>query len=236
MSEQVDQTVKISVAPDGPYIVSGDVAVVRKTQISSEHGEPMTWQTNETIRESDGGTFALCRCGESSNKPYCDGSHHVAGFVGTETAATDTFEDRKVIHEGSTGIVIKRDYSICAESGYCGHRLANIQKLAKETDNSIVRAQVMAMIERCPSGSYTYSLDENSADIEPDMPVQIAVTTEMTSEGPIAGPLWVTGNIPVERADGQPMETRNRVTLCRCGQSKNKPLCDGTHRNIHAQE
>ena len=56
------------------------------------------------------------------------------------------------------------------------------------------------------------------------------VTTEITSDGPIDGPLWVTGHIPVERADGQPMETRNRVTLCNCGKSKNKPLCDGSHR------
>ena len=138
--------------------------------------------------------------------------------------------------KAARGIVIKRDYSICAESGFCGHRLANIQKLAAQTDDSIVRAQVMAMIERCPSGSYTYALDQDSADIEPDLPQQVAVTTEMTSEGPIAGPLWVTGNILIERSDGQPVETRNRVTLCRCGQSKNKPYCDGTHRTRNVQE
>jgi CDGSH-type Zn-finger protein len=60
--------------------------------------------------------------------------------------------------------------------------------------------------------------------------VQIAVTTEMTSDGPIAGPLWVTGSIPIERSDGKPFEIRNRVTLCSCGRSNNKPLCDGEHR------
>ena len=47
----------------------------------------------------------------------------------------------------------------------------------------------MAMIERCPSGSYTYSLTDEAEDIEQDLPRQIAVTTEMTSEGPIAGPV-----------------------------------------------
>jgi CDGSH-type Zn-finger protein len=36
----------------------------------------------------------------------------------------------------------------------------------------------------------------------------------------------------VERSDGQPFETRNRVTLCCCGESKKKPLCDGTHRHL----
>jgi CDGSH-type Zn-finger protein len=40
----------------------------------------------------------------------------------------------------------------------------------------------------------------------------------------------------VERADGVPLETRNRVTLCRCGQSANKPLCDGTHRTVGFRE
>jgi CDGSH-type Zn-finger protein len=45
------------------------------------------------------------------------------------------------------------------------------------------------------------------------------------------GPLWVTGNIPILRADGQPLEIRNRVTLCRCGCSGAKPLCDGAHRD-----
>ncbi len=88
----------------------------------------------------------------------------------------------------------------------------------------------MAMIERCPSGSLTYAIEPGEPDVEPDLPQQIAVTTEITSDGPIEGPLWVTGKVPIERADGLPLETRNRVTLCSCGRSKNKPLCDGAHR------
>lgn len=236
MSEQITPPVKITVAKDGPYLVSGNVKLVRKTQISSEHGEPMTWRTDKQLETDNRPMVALCRCGGSSNKPFCDGAHKKIGFDGTETAATNTFEERKIVHKGSTGIVVKRDYSICAESGFCGHRLANIEKLATQTDNSIIRSQVMAMIERCPSGSYTYALNENSADIEPDLPQQITVTTEMTSEGPIAGPLWVTGYVPIERSDGGAVESRNRVTLCRCGHSKNKPLCDGTHRVLGVKE
>lgn len=221
---------KIEVLQNGPYILSGNIDLVAKKQISSEHGEPMTWQKTGEVTGDD--TVALCRCGQSSNKPFCDGTHQEVGFDGTETADQGTFEERKIVHEGSTGIVIKRDYSICAESGFCGNRLKNIKKLAAETDESIVRAQVIAMVERCPSGSYTYSLTEDAEDIEPDYPAQVAITTEMTSDGPIQGPLWVTGRIPVQRSDSKPMETRNRVTLCRCGKSDNKPLCDGTHRKL----
>jgi len=225
---------RIEVTKNGPYIVHGNVKLVRKSDVVSEYGEPMTWQITADL-ENEEDTY-LCRCGHSANKPYCDDSHLRVGFDGAERADTNTFEERKIIHDGSTGIVIKRDYDICAEAGFCGNRLKNIKNLAKETDEPIVRAQVMAMIERCPSGSYTYALSEDQPNIEPDLPVEVAVTTEMTSEGPIAGPLWVTGYIPVERSDGEPLETRNRVTLCRCGQSKNKPLCDGTHRAIHFQE
>ena len=90
-----------------------------------------------------------------------------------------------------------------------------------------------ALIDRCPSGSYTYSLTDDGPDIEADLPLAIAVTEE---EGSLAGALWLTGGIPVIRSDGQPFETRNRVTLCRCGRSENKPACDGTHRRVDFRE
>jgi CDGSH-type Zn-finger protein len=46
------------------------------------------------------------------------------------------------------------------------------------------------------------------------------------------GPLWVRGGVSVEAADGFEYEVRNRVTLCRCGQSNNKPFCDGSHWDV----
>ena len=111
-------------------------------------------------------------------------------------------------------------------------REAGIAQFVAATDDTKVRSLVMAMVERCPSGALTYRVEADGPDIEPDLPQQMAVTTEITSEGPIAGPLWVTGGIPVVRSDGQPFETRNRVTLCNCGHSSCKPLCDGTHRDM----
>ena len=69
------------------------------------------------------------------------------------------------------------------------------------------------------------------AEIEADLPQQISIVTEITSDGAIQGPLWVTGGIPILRSDGQPCEIRNRVTLCNCGRSQIKPLCDGSHRD-----
>jgi CDGSH-type Zn-finger protein len=218
----------IVVSPDGPYVVHGGIPLVHKTQVVSEHGEPLTWRTGEAFDAPE--TYDLCRCGQSKFKPFCDVTHCLIDFDGTETADTQLTVERRQIIGGGTGIVVKRDLPLCMESGFCGNRRTNVEEMVPHTGDTQVRAQVMAMIERCPSGSYAYALEEGGDDIEPDLPQQIAVTTEMTSNGPIAGPLWVTGNVPIERADGQPFETRNRVTLCCCGLSKSKPLCDGMHR------
>ena len=220
--------VKIVVEENGPYTVCGHVPLVRKTQVVSEHGEPLTWKKEGTFHTGE--TYSLCRCGQSQDKPFCDQTHSDIDFDGAETADTRPTAERQETYPGSTHLVVKHDDYLCMESGFCGTRMAKIQQMVGATGDTGIRSQVIAMIERCPSGSLTYAIEEGDPDIEPDLPQQIAVTTEITSQGPIAGPLWVTGNIPIERADGQPFETRNRVTLCCCGRSKTKPLCDGTHR------
>jgi len=219
---------KIIIETDGPYEVQGDIPLVRKTQVVSEYGEPLTWKKEDTIQTD--GTYFLCRCGHSTEKPFCCGVHCEVGFDGSETADTRPTAERQQTYPGATNIVVKRDHSLCMESGFCGNHVTKVKYMVANTADPQVRAQVMAMIERCPSGSYTYALAENEADIEPDLPQQIAATTDILSTGPVLGALWVTGNIPIERADGKPFESRNRVTLCSCGRSKIKPLCDGTHR------
>jgi CDGSH-type Zn-finger protein len=219
---------KIEVRPNGPYKVTGSVPLVHKTQVVSEHGEPLTWQKDDTYPACQ--EYILCRCGQSQKMPYCDLTHREKPYDGTETAQTNTTAERQEIFRYGTNVVVKYDDSLCCESGYCATRNSSIQEMVPDTDDTAVRSNLMAMIERCPAGAYVYSIEEGGPDIEPDLPMQIAATTEITSNGPITGPLWVTGSIQILRADGQPMETRNRVTLCNCGKSKLKPLCDGTHR------
>lgn len=226
---------KIVVQENGPYQVYGGIPLVRKRQVVSEYGEPLTWEKEGEI-EIPGDYYELCRCGQSSNRPFCDLTHEQKPFDGKENAVTLPSARRRMVVEGGQQLVVRRDVALCIESGYCGFRFTNVDEMTPHTDDTQVRAQVMAMIERCPSGSYTYSLTDDGPDIEPDLPVQIAVTTEITSDGPIPGPLWVTGNIPIVRADGKPFETRNRVTLCNCGHSKGKPLCDATHRALETEK
>jgi CDGSH-type Zn-finger protein len=188
-------------------------------------------------------TYALCRCGHSGSKPFCDGTHARIDWDGSEAADTRPSVDRQRIVEGSlteqsdalpgTGIVVKRDGYLCMHAAFCVGRRERIPAMMSRVDDSDVRAQIIAMIERCPSGSYLYALEPDGPDIEADYPVQVAVTEE---EGELAGPLWVTGEIPIQRSDREPFETRNRVTLCRCGGSSIKPLCDGTHRKTRFRD
>jgi CDGSH-type Zn-finger protein len=236
--DEVNNTIKnkrIVVIKNGPYSVEGNVPLVSKTQVVSEHGEPLTWKKDGSIAASEG-EYHLCRCGQSSNLPFCDGTHRKVGFDGTETADANLTKTRAMKFPHGKNIIVKKDPSLCMDSGFCGMRDAGLDQFVAATDDTRTRALVMAMVEHCPSGALTYRLETNGPDIEPDLPQQVAVTIEITADGPIAGPLWVTGGVPVERSDGQPFETRNRVTLCNCGHSNCKPLCDGTHRDLARRE
>ena len=212
---------KIIVRPNGPYLVRGGIPLVRKTEVMSEHGEPLTWRKEGVLGAEN--AYRLCRCGQSKTKPFFDGTHTLVEFDGSETADTGSVADREFNYEGQ-GIVLKDDRSLCTHAGFCGNRLTNVWKMIEHTDDTQVRAQIMAMVERCPSGALSFALDPDTENVEPDLPEEIAVIPD--------GPLWVSGGIPVERRDGQPLETRNRVTLCRCGASARKPLCDGSHKDI----
>jgi CDGSH-type Zn-finger protein len=221
---------KIVIKKNGPYIIKGGIPLLRKTQVVSEFGEPLTWK-NEGAIPVEGEDYELCRCGKSANMPFCDDTHKTFEFDGTETADSGPTSGRQRPLKKGVHLFIKKDPSLCMTSGFCGFYKAPLSSILAESGDTQKRSLAMAMVERCPAGSLTYSLEPGEEDIEPDLPQAIADTTEVTSEGPIMGSLWVMGGIPVERSDGQPFETRNRVTLCNCGKSTNKPLCDGTHRH-----
>lgn len=213
----------IEVTPQGPYRVMGRVPLRRMTDVRSAAGEPLTWQLTEELETAD--VVLLCRCGGSATKPYCDGTHKVREWDGTECAPVNRFRDRASVDSGP-GIVIRNDGGLCSHAGFCANRVENIYGMLGrlEPDDGATRSLMMAMIERCPSGALTFALDEEGPDIEPPLPEAIGVVAD--------GPLYVTGGVPVNRADGQPLEGRNRQVLCRCGLSATKPLCDGAHKDV----
>jgi CDGSH-type Zn-finger protein len=219
-----DERRRIVVLENGPYVVIGRIPLRRKRKVVSEHNDSLTWETGETIPTAD--TYALCRCGHSKSKPFCDGTHAVIGFDGTESADVRPYEELQHVHDG-IGISAQRVGELCIHAAFCIGRTRPIAEMLADAADSDVRSNIMGRIDHCPSGSYSYALHRGGDTIEPDLPQAISVLEE---EDGLASALWVTGVIPVVRADGQPLETRNRMTLCRCGHSSNKPLCDGTHR------
>jgi CDGSH-type Zn-finger protein len=221
---------RVVVLPNGPYLVLGEIPLRRKTKVVSENNDALTWQTGPDLPTGD--TYVLCRCGGSASKPFCDGTHDRIGFDGTESADRHTYAERQHVHDG-VGISAQRVGELCIHSAFCIGRTKPIAGMLADSADSDVRSAIMGRIEHCPSGSYTYALRRGGESIEPDLPEAISVLTE---EAGIASALWITGGVPVVRSDGEPLEARNRVTLCRCGHSSNKPLCDGTHRMIGFQE
>ncbi|TPV95215.1 MAG: hypothetical protein B7733_11170 [Myxococcales bacterium FL481] len=134
-SETADRTNRIVVQNNGPLMVRGDLAI------------------DGAADDMPGVRFraALCRCGHSKNKPFCDNAHEDADFV-----------DRGAV--GETG-------------------------------------------------------EDPSAEPGP-----------LTIKRAKDGPLLLSGPVEVVASSGRPAWQGTKAALCRCGQSKNKPFCDGAHK------
>jgi CDGSH-type Zn-finger protein len=164
--------------------------------------------------------MALCRCGGSANKPFCDGTHKKNGFAGTKR--DDRTPDARESYLGQL-ITIHDNRSICALAGRCTDGLASVFRYQQEPwiepDGDALDA-IIATIRRCPSGALSYSLDGVEGRREPREP-----SVTVTKDGPYAV-VGGTELLDQARAEGASAE---HYTLCRCGGSKNKPFCDGSH-------
>lgn len=215
---------RIRITAYGPYRVLGGVPLVQRYPAMSTYGEPLEWdpvgQAVEAapVRQQ----YSLCRCGQSQNKPFCDGSHDEVEFDKELVADRSPGSTRRKVYRG-TGVVMTDDESLCMSAGFCGTRFTKVWQMIDATSDPEVLARLMRMVSNCPSGRLEYSL-EGSEPVEPQYLPSIATI--------VNGPLWVRGGIPIEAPDGFVYEVRNRVTLCRCGRSANMPFCDNTHEKI----
>jgi CDGSH-type Zn-finger protein len=116
------------------------------------------------------------------------------------------------------------DPSLCTHVGFCTNRRTHVWEMIDQTDDVEVREQLLRMLALCPSGRLGHRPTSDAPEVEPVFEPSVAVVRD--------GPLWVRGGVEVIGADGVPYERRNRMTLCRCGHSRNKPFCDGTHAEI----
>ncbi|MCE5190581.1 MAG: CDGSH iron-sulfur domain-containing protein [Actinomycetia bacterium] len=214
---------KIVVSSNGPYYVRGGVPLFRGEIVVNDAAESVGWRELERI--ATGESYALCRCGHSSNKPLCDGTHFSIGFDGTETAERTPYTEAAVCTTGP-GLKLLDARKLCAEARFCD-RGGGIWNLIERCDDPDTLALVEEESALCPSGRYVTCDAETMAPHEPALGPSIWLIED--PQLGVSGGIWVRGGIPIESADGTPYEVRNRVTLCRCGASKNKPFCDGSH-------
>jgi CDGSH-type Zn-finger protein len=204
---------RLTPLPDGPYLYENKL-----------HPESGNLYDSEGEKIPCGETVTLCRCGGSANKPFCDGTHARIGFSGRNES--DGHLDRRRDYAGA-GITIHDNRCVCAHAKFCVDELPAVfhegGKPWIEPD-AAEPAEVIAVIEKCPSGALSYSVDGvEHKDLEREPAVH--VTRD--------GPCHLVGGIEVDceeaRAEGV---SREHCCCCRCGASKNKPFCDGSHLDV----
>jgi CDGSH-type Zn-finger protein len=216
---------KITVTKDGPYLVEGAVPMARQSIVADAQGDSREWLEGELFEAKE--TCALCRCGQSATKPYCDGSHVRVRFDGTETASLAPYAERATKQVGPS-LTLTDARPLCAYARFCdvtGQVWNLVEKEGSEAAEMTAREAGL-----CPSGRLGVRDHQADTDIEPEFTPSIGIVAD-PAHG-LAGPIWVRGGIAVILADGEAYEVRNRITLCRCGDSANKPFCDASHASI----
>jgi CDGSH-type Zn-finger protein len=204
---------RIACLPNGPYYLLNE-------DKASE--VPNLFRADGTVCATVRGV-ALCRCGGSANKPFCDGTHGTNGF--TDAKRDDRTPDRRAHYVGKR-ITIFDNRGLCAHSGVCTEELKAVFRENDEPwidpDGASVEA-VIATIRKCPSGALGYAI-EGREDRDPQREPRVVVTDD--------GPYAVSGGIELLGvAFGEGASTEH-YTLCRCGASRNKPFCDGSHWEV----
>ena len=102
----------ITVLPDAALMVS-NARLVNRTPVHTQAGEPVAWITGASVPTEQ--QYWLCRCGQSANKPFCDGTHQSAGFDGTEAASDERIAAAWKDHTGPA-MTVHDNRSVCVHA------------------------------------------------------------------------------------------------------------------------
>ncbi len=189
----------LKIIENGPIAVSGYQAI---------------HYCGEKLESTD--TVYLCRCGDSQNPPFCDGSHSKNGFSG-DNEQLDKAE--LVTWEGVT-LRTQFNKNVCMHAFYC--KPLKVLRERELDGDSAAADEIKKVIATCPSGALAYEekSDNSMSEFEDIDCVDIM-------EG---GEIRIQSAFECDGLERQQNQPANRMTLCRCGLSKNKPFCDGKHR------
>lgn len=219
--------ISIEIQAKGPYFVYGNPPLQQLFMTPDE--EDISWEYRDGKKyPTDREPIALCRCGFSKNHPYCDGAHQTADWDPTLTADNVPLLENAEVIDGPTLQLIDNE-NYCAFARFCDAK-GRVWNLVEISDDPTARDYAIHDTVNCPAGRLKIWDKKEEKFIEPDFKPALGLI-EDPQEG-CSGPLWVRGGIPVNDSEGTKYELRNRVTLCRCGASSNKPFCDGTHASV----
>jgi CDGSH-type Zn-finger protein len=207
------QKPKIVCLPNGPYYLLNDLTPAAVPNLRRANGEPCA-----SVRG-----VALCRCGGSKNKPFCDGTHGMNGF--TDQNLADRSRNRRVDYVGKQ-ITIHDNRALCSHAGFCTGGLETVFRMHHEPwidPDGASSDKIIETVRRCPSGALSHSI-ANVESRDQDRPPMVTVTDD--------GPYAVTGGIELVGVEFGEGTSHEHYTLCRCGASKNKPFCDGSHWQV----
>lgn len=213
----------IKVLHNGPYQVSGSVPLNQLRYIGNHKKASTAYKLIQQYPVSE--TYYLCRCGRTHTYPFCDGSHLMGvPFDGTETATHATYEEMAERTKGKAIDLLDAD-DLCAVARFCDTYATTWNMVEGNSDPESL-AIIRQQCADCPSGRLT-AVTKEGEHLEPNLPQEISMLEDLPMLA--HGPIWVKGGIRIEDAHGEIYPARNRVTLCRCGKSDNKPFCDATH-------
>ena len=127
---------KVVISKNGPYLISGNLPLEKETIVSDNEGNSVRWQKGEKYPNKE--NYALCRCGHSRNKPYCDGTHQKIGFDGTETASRQKYIEGAEKTEGPE-LELTDVPELCALARFCHNKKGNVWELTEKSGDLNVR-------------------------------------------------------------------------------------------------
>lgn len=223
----------IKITKDGPYLVYGKPVIKQEIITPNEQGMPWEYAGGQIFEgeESEEGYIALCRCGHSKNAPFCDKMHVEVNFIGTETAPHERIADRAKEYRGERYTLLDNE-AYCAFARFCD-AFGQVWNLVSDGSE---QADILTLREafNCPAGRLMIRENTTGQQIEPKLEKTIGVLEDPMIK--CSGPLYIKGGIKIESADGRVYEIRNRVALCRCGESGHKPFCNGAHASIRFRD
>ena len=160
--------------------------------------------------------MALCRCGGSANKPFCDGTHRVIGFEsrGGEPAGKDV-----LLPYNGEQLTVLYNPRLCSHAGECGRlspKAFNPNMKPWVNPDAVSVAEIENVVHACPSGALQI---QGRGHLSPEVAF---IRVERN------GPYRVV-HAELDAGSAGKGASSDKMVLCRCGLSGNKPWCDGSH-------